>query len=254
MDSRWDYFQKLYDDLLEQFRGKPNITVFQKALARQLEELYAFFYALRVLRWLQTAEGKQLDGIGDIVVLSRMDALIMGQMAGQTAPMDDALYRLYLAFKIFLNTSNGTYKDVYRALKMFWTQTPIYYSERTESPATMFWTLQDVNPFSTDASLLAIATMVKAGGVALRFVFQWDIEADTTYHAGVMQDVWAEHFIEELEIATDAATYHAGAMLEVVTEHFAEDTEFATNTTAYHAGAMLESWAEHYVEEEKPNG
>jgi len=224
VDSNLDFLQKLYDDLIEQFKDKPNIMIMQQALARQLNELYAFFYQLRIMRWLQTAQGQQLDGIGDIVVLSRMDATMLLQMAGQSVPMEDELYRMFLAFKIFLNTSNATYRDVYRALKMFLVQSPIFYSERIENPATMFWTLEDVNPFSTDASLLSIATMVKAAGVALRFVFRWEVEGETTYHAGVLQEIWTEHFAEDIELATDGTACHAGAMLESWAEHFEEET------------------------------
>jgi len=207
-----DFFQKLYDDLIEQFKGKPKIEVYQWALARQLDELCAFFYALRVMRWLQTAEGKQLDGIGDIVVLSRMDALILAQMAGQNVPMEDELYRKYLAFKIFLNTSSGTYMDVHNSLKMFWPQTPIYYSERLENPATMFWTLENINPFETDTRVLSIATMVKAAGVALRFVFTQDIEGANKYHFGAMTEHHMMYLTDDNEIPTEATDFHAGVI------------------------------------------
>ena len=47
-----DFIEKLRRDMIEQFKGKPNIEVYQKALARQLEELHAFFYDLDTLRWL----------------------------------------------------------------------------------------------------------------------------------------------------------------------------------------------------------
>ena len=60
-----DFLDRLRRDTIEQFRDKPNIDVYQKALARQLSELYAFFTELDTLQWLQNAEGVQLDGIGD---------------------------------------------------------------------------------------------------------------------------------------------------------------------------------------------
>jgi len=64
-------------------------------LARQLEDVYDFFYQLHTLRWLQTAEGVQLDGIGDIVVLSRMEALALSNLGGLNIPIDDPTYRLW---------------------------------------------------------------------------------------------------------------------------------------------------------------
>jgi hypothetical protein len=164
-----DFLDKLRRDLLEQFKGKPNIEVFQRALARQLSDLYEFFSELNTLRWLQTAEGIQLDGIGDIVVMSRTDALVVARLVGKNVPMDDVTYRLYLAFKIHLNTSNCTHRDVYRALKMFWDKTPLYYSEKIEHPATMFISTPTLNP-DIDVSPLFLAPKVKAAGVALYIV------------------------------------------------------------------------------------
>jgi hypothetical protein len=212
VDSRLDFLQKLYDDLLEQFKEKPNIAVFQKAMARQLNELHAFFYQLRVLRWLHSAEGQQLDGIGSIVDLSRIDALVWANAAGQYVPMDDPLYRMYLMFKIFLNTSEGTYKDIVRALKMFWPYSPITYSEYIDRPATMYFTTETM-PMNADLRVLQIVTRVKAAGVALHFVIPTAPEEDVgTYFA-----TGASHYIRQYiicdqpEIPTDADDYHATA-------------------------------------------
>ena len=194
MDSSIDYFQKLYDDLIEQFKGKPKITIFQKAMARQLEEVYAFFYELRIMRWLQNAEGVQLDGIGNIVDLSRTDALIWSNLAGQTAPMDDELYRLYLWFKIFLNTSRGTYKDIVKSLRMFWPDSPIFYSEYLEHPATMFFTTPEM-PMNTDMRILQIVTRVKAAGVALHFIIPKPADEDTVDYYATAGSVWLRQYI-----------------------------------------------------------
>ena len=188
-----DYFQKLYDDLIQQFKGKANITIFQKAIARQLQEVHAFFYELRIMRWLQTAEGMQLDGIGNIVDLSRTDALIWANMAGQNVPMDDDLYRLYLWFKIFLNTSDGTYADVARTLEKFRPDVPFYYSEHIEVPATMFFTSAPM-PMTTDLRILRIATRVKAAGVSLHFIMQVEANETADHHASAVS-VFAEAII-----------------------------------------------------------
>jgi len=176
MDNTMDYFQKLRDDLLEQFKGKPNIEVFQEALSRQLLEFYEFLYQLYALRWLQTSEGVQLDGIGNIVVMSRADALVVSKLAEQGVPMDDETYRLYLAWKKNLNATNCTNTDVYRALKMFWDKTPLYYSENPAYPATMFYSApaQDPDAELIDFSILAIAPKIKAAGVSMIIVVPID--------------------------------------------------------------------------------
>ena len=189
MDKWLDWIQKLEDDLIEQFRGQPKIAVFQKAVARQLDELYAFFYQLYTLQWLDKAEGVQLDGIGNIVDLSRTDALIWANMAGQYIPMEDSLYRFYLWFKIFLNTSDGRYADVARTLKMFWPDTTFFYSEDTGIPATMFFTSEPV-ALTTDFRILQAVTRVKAAGVALKFIIRADAGQTPTYFAGAVSGFW----------------------------------------------------------------
>jgi hypothetical protein len=165
MPDMIDYLDKLRRDLLEQFKEKPNIETLQKALARQLSELYEFFCELETLRSLQNAVGSQLDGIGDIVVLSRAEALVISKLADQNVPMDDETYRLYLAWKISLNTTNCTHKDVYRALKMFWKK-PLYYSEDPNYPATMFFKTSTLSP-EDNVGVLFLAPKVQAAGVAL---------------------------------------------------------------------------------------
>ncbi len=165
MDEELDYLQKLRHDLIQQFRGQPNIEVFQSALARQLTSVYSFLYQLNVLRWLKNAEGVQLDGIGNIVVMSRLDALVISNLVGQNVPMDDDTYRLYLTWKLNLNTTNCTYKDVYKALKMFWDK-PLYYSENPEHPATIIFNTPTLSP-EDNVSVLFLAPKVKAAGVAL---------------------------------------------------------------------------------------
>jgi hypothetical protein len=162
-----DFFWKLQDDLLEQFRGKANIEVLNSALARQLIEVYEFYVQLGVMRELKNAEGAQLDGIGDIVVLSRFDALVLANSVGQQTEMDDDDYRNYLLWKIMLNTSNATHKDVYTAIKRFWDKSPLYYAEYPEHPATIFFSTPEMST-TDDLSALFIAPRIKAAGVAMR--------------------------------------------------------------------------------------
>ena len=168
MDENLTYLEKLRGDLLEQFRGNPNIEVMQDALSRQLSDVYEFFTQLSTLLVLQQSEGQQLDGIGDIAALSRADALVVSKLAQQVVPMDDETYRLYLAWKINLNTTNCTHRDVYQALRMFW-DTPLYYSENPNHPATMFFTTPALSP-DVNTGVLLLAPKVKAAGVKMRIV------------------------------------------------------------------------------------
>ena len=184
MDEHLDFLDRLRRDLLEQFRGKPKIEVLQKALARQLEDIYEFYQSLNVKRWLKDAEGVQLDGVGDIVVMSRQDALVISKLANQNVPMDDDTYRTYLKWKNALNTTNCTHTDVYRALKMFWDKTPLYYSEDLAHPATIIFSTPALSP-DQDAGILFLAPKVKAGGVALRIVATTETPSLETVMLGI---------------------------------------------------------------------
>jgi len=195
-----DYLEKLRADMLEQFRGKPNIEAFNKALARQLSELHGFFAQLLSLRSLQGSEGAQLDGIGSIVALSRADALSVAQTAEKHVPMDDATYRLYLIWKKSLNTTGCTHKDVYGALKMFWDKTPLYYSEDPAQPATMIYTVPRAAS-EHEKAVFRIASMVKAAGVSLHFIFPGDEYSVTDYSGGAACELIRERFYEQEDYA-----------------------------------------------------
>ena len=255
MDSSVDYFQKLYDDLIEQFKGKPNISVFQKAMARQLEEAYAFFYELRVYRWLQNAEGIQLDGIGNIAGLSRTEALIWSNMAGQNIPMDDELYRLYLWFKIFLNTSEGTYGDIVRTMKMFWPDMPFFYSEHIEIPATMFFTTEPLPIWETDLRVLQIVTRVKAAGVALHFIIPAPVEEDVMTYFAAGGAFYIKQYIicDTPEWPTDTTGFHAAAP-DVLTRWFiaVDGPELYGDVTGFSAGAAAVAARGHIVVDSGP--
>ena len=131
-----DYTEKLRQDLLEQFKEKPVIDALICAVGEQLTDLHRFFTALRDERGVLTAIGKQLDGVGDIVCLSREEAGALACTAESVYVLDDEQYRDYLIFKIWKNTNNCTYHDVIKAFRMFWSK-PLYYHEDPEEPAVM---------------------------------------------------------------------------------------------------------------------
>lgn len=161
-----DYIAALQGDLVEQFRGKANIEALIEVLGAELQQIYDFFQELRNDRGVNTAVGQQLDGIGNIVVLSRMEA---GQLAGNPIPfdiMDDETYRQYLIYKILKNNCNCTYQEIINAFKMFW-DGPLYYSEDPEQPATMIFDTGEL-PGSTDTTPLFRTPLIRAAGVTLK--------------------------------------------------------------------------------------
>ena len=78
-----DFVTKLKQDLVEQFRGKANIEALMEVVGIELQEVFDFYEQLRTQRSVDTAVGKQLDGVGDIAVMTRKEA---GQLAGNPIP------------------------------------------------------------------------------------------------------------------------------------------------------------------------
>lgn len=179
--AKADYLEKMDDDLLEQFRGQPNISVVIESYARQFQEVYEFFASLLTLLDLDKCVGRQLDLIGEIVVMSRYDARVAlgDEYEGKT--LDDNLYRKLLKYKILLNTSDGTYRSLMKGIKMFWDR-PMYYSEDPESPATIFLKTPVLTP-DVDVGEIMDMPIPRPGGVGLKLVA-------TVLHAALPTDIY----------------------------------------------------------------
>lgn len=163
-----DYVQLLRDDLVEQFKEKPVIDAIIEAIGVQFNDLYQFFADLRDKRSLHTAEGKQLDGIGDIAVLSRLEAGVLACIKESVYVLDDDDYRTFLIYKIWKNTNNCTYYDIIKAFRMFWDK-PLHYREDPEVPATMIFETDMLSP-EDDVEKLLTAPFIKAAGVAIKVI------------------------------------------------------------------------------------
>lgn len=163
-----DYVELLRGDLVEQFKEKPVIDALVSAIGEQLNDVRRFYEDLRDRRGLQTSMGQQLDGVGDIVVLSRLEAGALACINESVYVLDDESYRRYLIFKVWKNTNNCTYHDVIKALRMFWPK-PLYYREDPEEPATMVFETDMLSP-EDDVPKLLNAPLIKAAGVGIKVI------------------------------------------------------------------------------------
>ncbi|MGQ0285680.1 DUF2612 domain-containing protein [Pasteurellaceae bacterium 22721_9_1] len=126
---------------LIQFQCSPNIHSLYTALFTPFASLQGAFRELLLNRHLDNAVGKQLDGIGDILGLSRpymtVDGVFYFGFTGQSKAkgfsqavirslnsetsnkqyrfISDNLYKRLLRWKIVKNNSHGTVEDVIRA-------------------------------------------------------------------------------------------------------------------------------------------
>ena len=125
----------------------------------------SFYEQLEKERGIYTASGKQLDGIGDIVVLDRYEA---GELMGNEQlpkDLDDETYRKYLIYKVLKNTCNCTYYEIMTAINMFWPGPPLKYIEDPSLPATIQFEFDAFKEM--DESALGIP-FIRPGGVGLK--------------------------------------------------------------------------------------
>lgn len=174
-----EYATKLKTDLAEQFKGKMNIEALMDVIGVQLDEISEFYEQLKTERTLDVAIGQQLDGVGDIVVLSRAEAAILAGQALSAVPLSDEKYRKYLIYKVMKNTCNSTYYDIVRCINMFWNGPTLKYTEDPEIPATIIFDF-DASSELTEQDLET--PFIKAGGVGL--YMRMHKEEDFTVYTG----------------------------------------------------------------------
>ena len=163
-----DYVELLRGDLVEQFKEKPVIDAVISAIGEQLNDVRKFYEDLRDRRGIHTSMGQQLDGVGDIVELSRLEAGELACVNESVYVLDDERFRQYLIYKVWRNTNNCTYHDVMKALRMFWPK-PLYYREDPEVPATMVFETDMLSP-EDDVPKLLNAPLIKAAGVGIKVI------------------------------------------------------------------------------------
>ena len=190
-----------------------NTRVMLKAISYQLDEVLKVLNDLTektYFRVLKSGEGEyeqndgahnvQLDGIGEIVGLSRKQATNLSgylekvdeiqdnssipsdigewiQRSGflmyyPDAVMDDVPYSDLVNFKIFLNNSNGTYSDLMTAVRQFWDtdKYPVGYEEQYDHDARIILKTelhQNDDGTYPNVRLYMLAPLVKAAGVEL---------------------------------------------------------------------------------------
>ena len=174
-----DFVSALKADLVEQFRGKENIEGLVEVIGIQLQAVYDFYEQLRAERSVEKAVGKQLDGVGDIAVMTRKEA---GQLSGNPIPfevIDDDTYRQYLIYKILKNTCDCTYPDIIKAFRMFWDR-PLYYTEDPDEPATMIFDTGDLSG-DVDTTPLFKTPLIRAAGITLRLIARTTVEMGTAW-------------------------------------------------------------------------
>ena len=130
-----DYPSKATPRLAGQFQNSPKLQALLAAIVGPLTEVETNADALIAERWINTSVGTQLDGCGNIVSETRQGR-------------SDDVYRTAIKFRVFVNMSNGTPKDMIAGLKFLTDPTDCQYLEAYPFTALLF-----TNGFFADSTI-----------------------------------------------------------------------------------------------------
>lgn len=102
--------------LIEQFKTKENINKLVEVFAQEWADIEMVLYQMSIDRWIDTAQGVQLDNVADIVGITRDSR-------------DDDDLREAVRFQIFTNNSQGDPETVIKAVLEITNATSVDYSE-----------------------------------------------------------------------------------------------------------------------------
>lgn len=177
--------------LIGQFEGKKIFSAILSALGEEMDELDAVFIALRDKRWIDTGEGVQLDGIGQIVGQDRqIDKAIavpffgfqgqIGTVGFEQARfrdlnenwlasynLADPEYRPVLWAKVAKNIANGTAEDTISSLKFIFSAPYVVLEEIGNAKIAIGIGRRLLH---SDIILAdAVDLMIRAGGVGIKW-------------------------------------------------------------------------------------
>ena len=182
--------ERWVDDIPSQFRDSPNILGIISALSKQLDELEAVNADLIEKTDIDTAEGKQLDMLGNVVNIGRQEAYQLVEVVGAEV-LDDSIYRNVLKFKALKNNSDATYSDLMKGLYLLWgdygadiqyyenDNTVTYQGQTMQEPAQIHANIADIPSDAMDPTMIK-PMVIRPGGVRLFFTssFRDQIEID----------------------------------------------------------------------------
>lgn len=193
MTSRSDSMQS---HLIGQFQGKPVIRAILDASAAELDELNKSAADLKNKRWIDTGEGAQLDGIGDIVGQGRQidDALQIPffgfaetenglpfdvgrffdswEMWLKSVNLADPEYRLLLKSKIFKNKTQCTAEETITSLKNIYNAELVLIEDRGNAKIGL--AIGRILTQSEIRTAAAVNLLIRGAGIGCDYIEQFD--------------------------------------------------------------------------------
>lgn len=191
-------------ELPAQFQGHINIDAIIDAIGGQLSEIEDCYEGIRDRTDVLTATGRNLDYIGDIVGISRLEAFELLEITNIDLLTDDT-YRAVLFFQILKNNSDSTYENIMKGLHLLWGENAVirYYENpitelynsstwNDKDPATIKIAISDIQTDEPDPTMIK-PMVIRAGGVKMLY--------DVTYRDQIEVPSY-EHFTN-LQVAYD---------------------------------------------------
>lgn len=189
-------YEDMKKHLLTQFTNSKNLQAILYALSMELDEINEALKDLKNKRWINTGEGKQLDGIGTIVDRDRyVKNAVALQFFGfvhqtntagfgqarfkdynepylSSTRLEDPEYRLLLWMKVFKNNSYATYEDTIRSLQYIFGVDLIF----TQDIGNAKFIVGIGKLLSKNEILMANAVdlLIRGGGVGIKFISNFD--------------------------------------------------------------------------------
>lgn len=154
-------------DMPQQFQGKEKIEILANAFAKQMSEIEQVYTDLNEKTLIDTATGKTLDYIGDILSLTRRDATEIVRKA-KNVELNDELYRKTLKWQALKSTSECSYEDIVKSVMIMWDTDNLSYIE--SAPAVIDLDLGDISIEDIDPAVNRTLA-IKPSGVLLYYTY-----------------------------------------------------------------------------------
>lgn len=161
------------DDLIGQFKGKPNFEAWISSFLEEIQELENAAAQVSLLKSIADSSNIQLDDIGDTV----------GQPRGT---LDDVNYRAAIRARVLINKSGGTGDDILGVLIAFLAaQTGIDFEFIPLYPAGFKIVFSGVLGTISEEVIAAAVKDARLGGVAAHVEYSAQLDANTfTFASG----------------------------------------------------------------------
>jgi hypothetical protein len=156
LTEKLNHVAEALDNLVQQFKGSGNLALFITSWVNEVQELEGMWFDLLENRWIATAVGAQLDGLGSIVGEDRQGR-------------SDAEYRVAIIARVGINVGSGTPEQI---IAYVTTVTDGANVELTEFfPASL--TVRAVTALTAaEATLIGnLLKEIKSAGVRIDFIY-----------------------------------------------------------------------------------